>query len=166
VPVKDAEILKTIAAIGDHYQRNINNRFVRQALVQIKIPQVVWERIERLTTRSGYSDANGYQYEELYDMILAAATLVSQARKDVVPNVRSLAGRSASRGSSAEHGEAVLRDMAFSNLPANLGILADQVNELYMKTIELDKRDHPKTRCVYERVPELRDLGRLLIASV
>lgn len=165
MPVKDAELLKVIGRIGDHYQHNINNRFIRQALVHLMIPQSVWDSIERLTTKSGYSDANGYQFEELYEMILAAATLVSHARKHVVPNVRSFGGRPAGKASSADRGEAVLKDMAFGNFPANLGLFADQVNELYMKTIELDKKEHGNRKCAFERIPELRDIGKLLIAS-
>lgn len=165
MPVKDAELLKAIGIMGDHYQHNINNRYIRQALVHLMIPQPAWDGIERLTTKSGYSEANGYQFEELYEMILAAATLVSQARKHVVPNVRSLGGRPAGKPSPADRGEAVLKDMAFRNFPANLGLFADQINELYMKTVELDKRDHGNKKCVYERIPELRDIGKLLISS-
>jgi len=165
VPVKDAELLKTIARIGDHYQRNINNRYIRNALTHLSIPQVTWDRIERLTAKSGYAELNGYQYEELYEMVVAAATLVSTARKRIVPNVRSLVGKSGGRASGTNHGENVLREMAFTTLAANLGILADQVNELYLKVIELDKRDHTDTKCIYERLPELKELGKLLIAA-
>ena len=164
MPVKDADLLKTIDKIGDHYRRNINNRFIRQALVHLTIPQATWDRIERLTTKSGYADANGYQYEELYEMILSAATLVSQARKHVVPNIHTLSGRTAGR-SAPDRGEGVLREMAFRTFPSNLGILADQLNELYMKTVELDKRDSGSKKPIYERMPELRDIGKLLISS-
>jgi hypothetical protein len=164
VPVKDAELQKAIGRIGDHYQRNINNRFIRQALVQLTIPQSVWDNIERLTAKSEYAETNGYQLEELYQMILSAATLVSHARKHVVPNVRSLGGRPSGRPSSADRGEAVLKDMAFGNFSANLGLFADQVNELYMMTIALDKKEHGNRKCVFERIPELRDIGKLLIS--
>jgi hypothetical protein len=165
VPVKDADLMKTIERIGDHYQHNINSRYIRQALVQLMVPQAHWERIERLTTKSGYSEANGYQFEELYEMILSAANLISQARKHILPNTRAITGKAAGKGVPGDRGEGVLREMAFRNLPANLGIFADQINELYVKTVEIDKRDHANKKCVFERMPELRDLGKLLIAS-
>jgi hypothetical protein len=165
VPVKDAELVKAIDRLGDHYQRNISNRFIKQALSHLSIPQATWERIDRLTTKSGYAEANGYEFEELYEMILAAATLVSQARKHVVPSARTFGGRSGGRATAGDRGEGVLREMAFQTFPSNLMLFADLVNELYLKTVELDKRDHAGKKGVFERMPELRDLGKLLIAS-
>ena len=53
--------------------------------------------------------------------------------------------------------------MAINNFPANLGVFSDLINELYVKTVQQDKADHPGVRPVYERMPELKEIGRLLI---
>ena len=57
----------------------------------------------------------------------------------------------------------VLRDMAAQNFPVNLAILSDLIKELYMKTTELDRSEHEKKRPVYEQIPELKDIGKLLV---
>ena len=57
----------------------------------------------------------------------------------------------------------VLREMAAQNFPVNLAILSDLVNELYMRTTEIDRAEHEKKRPVYERIPELKDIGKLLV---
>lgn len=167
LPVKDADLVKMIDAISEHYRNNINNRYIRKALVTLQIPPDTWARIEKLTTKSGYAEANGYQYEELYEMILAAATLISHSRKHVVPNAARLGGRPApgAARTGGTSGEDVLREMAFRTLAQNLGIFADQIHTLYMRTVDLDKRDHVNKKCVYERMPELKDIGKLLIAT-
>ena len=59
----------------------------------------------------------------------------------------------------------VLRDMAAQTFPVNLGIFSDLVNELYVKTTNLDRQAHSKTRPVYERIPELKGIGKLLVTG-
>ncbi|HUI68920.1 MAG TPA: hypothetical protein VL354_00280 [Spirochaetia bacterium] len=155
--IKDSDIFKIVERIGDHYQNNISNRFIRKALVLIDLPQSEWDRLDSLTTKSEYYKNNGFQFEELYEMVIAAAHFIFQARTKMLPNLKSIIAQ----GSSDT--DKVLREMAAQNFPLNLGILSDQINELYMKTTGLDRDAHEKTRPVYERIPELKDLGRFLV---
>jgi hypothetical protein len=57
----------------------------------------------------------------------------------------------------------ILRKMAIDNFGANLSIFADITNELYVKTVALDKEEHQGQRAVYERIDELKEVGQLLI---
>jgi hypothetical protein len=77
----------------------------------------------------------------------------------MLPNIRNILAQGASDK------DRILRDMAAQNFPVNLAILADYVNELYMKTTVLDKAAHDKKRPVYERIPELKDLGKYLVTN-
>ena len=52
--------------------------------------------------------------------------------------------------------------MAINNFPANLGVFADLVNELYVRAVALDRAEHPKEKPVFEHLPELKELGKLL----
>jgi len=157
VPVKDAELFKLIDKLGEHYQNNINNRYLRQGLLGLTIDQQTWDRIESLAGPSDYHRLNGYHFEELYEMIISSATFVSRAHKELVPNLRTSLSGGADRD--------VLRDMVINNFAANLGIYADMINEVYMKTVALDRADHPAGRCVFEGIPGLKDIGKLLIAG-
>jgi hypothetical protein len=57
----------------------------------------------------------------------------------------------------------VLRDMAVNNFASNLKVLADLLNELYVKLVELDKADAKGHRPAYLSIPELEDIGQMLI---
>ncbi|MBN1834300.1 MAG: hypothetical protein JW820_00550 [Spirochaetales bacterium] len=156
-----------IEKIRNHYQNNINNRFVRKALLMMKVPRGTWDQIARLTEKSDLYKIQGYPYNELYEQIHAAATFVHQARIDVLPRLRSLLAGGTEpilgRQKPDQGQDPVLLQMAIENFPANLGLLADQLNELYLLAVELDKAEHLDKKPVYERMPELKELGRLLI---
>ncbi|MGO9411979.1 MAG: hypothetical protein ACLQCB_14675 [Spirochaetia bacterium] len=155
--IKDPEIFKIIERIGDHYQNNISNRFIRKVLILLDLPQSEWDRLDSLTTKTEYYKNQGFQFEELYEMVIAAAHFIYQARTKMLPNLKSIIAQG---GTDADR---VLREMAAQNFPLNLGVLSDQINELYMKTTSLDREAHDRKRPVYERIPELKDIGRFLV---
>ncbi|MGA2639384.1 MAG: hypothetical protein ABSG21_00615 [Spirochaetia bacterium] len=157
MPVKDPDIFRIVEKIGDHFQNNVSNRFIRKALVMLELQQAEWDRLENLTVKSEYYKQQGFQFDELYEMVLAAAHFIHQARMKMLPNIR---GVLAQGGTEQDR---VLRDMAAQNFGVNIAILSDLVNELYLKTTNLDRAAHEKKRPVYERIPELKDLGRLLV---
>jgi hypothetical protein len=155
--IKDPEIFKIIERIGDHYQNNISNRFIRKILVVLDLPQSEWDRLENLTSKSEYYKNQGFQFDELYEMVISAAHFIHQARTKLVPNMKSMIAQ------GAGDADRVLRDMAAQNFPVNLGILADMINELYMRTTALDRDAHESKRPIYERIPELKEIGRYLV---
>jgi len=157
VPVKDPDIFRIVEKIGDHFLNNVSNRFIRKALMILELQQAEWDRLENLTAKSEYYKQQGFQFDELYEMVLAAARFIYQARMKMLPNIRGMLAQ----GSTEQ--DRVLRDMAAQNFGVNLEILSDLINELYMKTTNLDRAAHEKKRPVYERIPELKDLGKLLV---
>jgi hypothetical protein len=169
VPIKDPDIFKLIERISEHYQSNISNRFVRKALMVLDLQQSQWEKLENLTGNSDYYRAQGYQFDELYEMIIAAAHFIYQARLRILPNARAVIGQGGDSFMARKQGgpdqDRVLRDMAAQNFPVNLGIFSDLVNELYMKTTNLDRIAHEKKKPVYEKIPELKEIGRYLVTA-
>jgi len=165
--IRDERVFKIIDKIRAHYQNNINNRFIRKAILMMKVPRGTWDALARLTEKTDLYKIQGYPYNELYEQIHAAATFVHHARIEVVPRLRSLTASGAdtlfSRQAAADNSDTVLLQMAIENFPANLGVFADMINELYVLAVELDKQDHPQGRAVHERMPELKELGKLLI---
>ena len=155
--IKDPDIFRIIEKVGDHFLNNVSNRFIRKALVVLELPQAEWDRLENLTNKTEYYKQNGCSYDELYEMVLAAAHFISQARQKLVPNIKGILAQAGSEK------DKVLRDMAAQNFPVNLAILSDLIKALYMKTTELDRSEHEKKRPVYEQIPELKDIGKLLV---
>ncbi len=156
--IKDPDIFRIIEKIGDHFQNNVSNRFTRKILLVLELQQAEWDRLENLTAKTDYYKQQGFQFDELYEMVLSAAHFIHEARIKLVPNIRSML---AVGGTEQDR---VLRDMAAQNFSVNLAILSDLINELYMRTTNIDRASHEKKRPVYERIPELKDLGRLLVS--
>jgi hypothetical protein len=161
--VRNEELFKIIDKIREHYHGNLNNRYMRKALLMMKVPRGTWDAIARLTEKTDFYKIQGYPYKELYEQIYAAATFVHHAKMDVAPRLRDLlAGGTDTMFSRGKPGEdKILLEMAINNFPANLGVFSDLINALYLKTVELDKVDNEKP--IFERMPELKELGRLLI---
>ena len=164
--IKVPDIYSIIEKIGDHYQKNINNRFMRKALLHLELPQSEWNRLDGLTAKSDYNKAQGFQLYELYEMVLAVAHFIYQARQKLIPNLKALMAQRVARGSEGPPDtEVILRDMAFHNFPMNLGILSDLINELYLMITSQDRQMHGKKQPDYEQIPELKELGRYLTPS-
>ena len=59
----------------------------------------------------------------------------------------------------------MLREMAVNNFSSNLQVFADLVNELYVCLVELDKESAKGHRPQYMSIPELSDVGRMLVGN-
>ena len=156
--VKNTQIFSIIDRISEHYDQNIYNRYLRKAFTDLTIEKGSWEKIEKLTQSSEYDRMQGYSFNELYDSIYAIAHFIKKVKTDVAPNLRFKLGNDKPSGN-----EKLLKDMAVINFDANLGLLADMVNELYLKTIELDRTEAAGRAPVYTRRAELNDVGKMLI---
>jgi hypothetical protein len=169
VPVKDGEIIKLIDKINDHFKKNITNRFLRKALLVMEVEQSVWDTLDGLGDKAAYGKLEGYRFHELYDLVVAAALFIHHAKKEIKPRLKSIlaSGSSSmlSRTGPETDRDKVLKEMAISNFDSNLSIYADLINELYCKTVELDKKMHPNTKCEYERNPDLQKVGQYLVDS-
>jgi hypothetical protein len=160
--VKNPEIFSVIESIGDHYRTNISNRFTRRALSAMTLDPGTWNLIEELTEKAENYRYQGYHLDELYSQILATARFVYQAKRQILPNLRYLASSSSAGGRMTET-DTVLREMAVNNFGPNLKILADKLNELYVKVAALDKESAGQKPAVYTTITELREIGRYLI---
>jgi len=162
--VKDQETFTLIDAIGSHYRANLNNRYVRQALVHMSLDTASWSLIESITEKSDYYRLQGYHFDELYERVLALARFIYHARREVQPHLRSLLSRGAPSGHSPAAGnDRVLREMAVNNFGSNLNILADLVDKLYQHVTSMDATQHKNETPVYKRNRELTELGRYLV---
>ncbi len=163
--IKNQDIVKLVEKSTLHYINNIYNRHIRKAFMTMQMSRASWETLERFTDKSDYYQVQGYQFQEIYEYIHAAATFVYHARNEVLPNLKSLLSGGSETMLSRQSGgsDLILRKMAIDNFGANLSIFADIINELYIKTVALDKEEHQGRRAVYERIDELKEVGQLLI---
>jgi hypothetical protein len=155
--VRDAQIIRLVERIGEHYRTNISNRFIRPALLQLSLEKQSWDLIEILTEKLEQFRYQGFLLDELYREIAASARFVSITRRELVPTLRNrLSG-------GATGPDRVLRDMAVNNFGSNLQLFADLLNELYVNLVELDKQAAKGHKPLYLQIPELQNIGQLLI---
>ena len=157
-PVKDAQILRLVERISDHYRTNISNRFIRPALLQLSLDKSTWDQIESFTEKFEQFQYQGFHLDELYHSIAAAAKFVYSVRRDITPSLRNRLG-----GGTANVSDKVLREMAINNFSFNLQLFADLLYDLYVKLAEIDVASSKGNRPLYQQIPELSDLGAQLI---
>jgi len=154
--IKDPHIVRLLEQIADHYKVNISNSFLRPVLLQIQIDKNTWDLIEILTEKMDLYRYQGFHLDELYRQIAACARFIEIARnKTTIRNKINLL--------PAGH-DKTLRDMAVSNFSSNLKVFSDLLNELYINLVEMDKKDAgTQKEPVYTQIPELYNIGRLLV---
>ena len=157
--IRDAQIVRLVERIGEHYRTNISNRFIRPTLLTLPLEKQSWDLIETLTEKIEQYRYQGFHLDELYRQIIAAARFVSVTRRDLSGTLRS---RLSGGGAGPDR---VLREMAVNNFSSNLQLFADLVNELYVCLVEIDKESSKGRRPLYMSIPELSDVGRMLVGN-
>ncbi|MCL2008372.1 MAG: hypothetical protein FWG77_09830 [Treponema sp.] len=153
--IRDAQIVRLVERIGEHYKTNISNRFLRPALLQLALEKQTWDNIETLTMKLEHFRYQGFQLDELYRQILASARFVALARRELLPNLRH-------RIMGDAGADKVLRDMAINNFNSNLQVFADHVGELYQNLLRIDNFRSKGRRPVHETIPEMIEVGSML----
>ena len=156
--IKDTQVIRLVEYIGEHYRANISNRFLRPLLLQLQLDKNTWDQIELLTEKIELFRYQGFHYDELYRQIFACARFVEAARNNIIPSLRT------KLGSLPTGPDKILREMAASNFGSNLQVFADNLNELYVMLVTMDKNAVSKTRpAIYTTIPELENVGKLLV---
>ncbi|MDR0290645.1 MAG: hypothetical protein LBI06_06900 [Treponema sp.] len=156
--VKDAQVMRLVERIGEHYKTNISNRFIRPALLQLQLDKSTWTNIEVLTEKSDQFRYQGYQFDEIYRQIAAMARFISATRREVAPSLRHRLSDGGASGS-----DRILRDMAVNTFSTNLKLFAELLNELYTRVVEIDVEQAKDKRPYYQQVPEFYNLGELIL---
>jgi hypothetical protein len=155
--IKDAQVMRLIERIGEHYRTNISNRFIRPALLQLPLDKTTWDNIETLTEKYEQFRYQGFHLDELYREVAATARFVAATRREVAPSLRSRLNNG-----SVGTGDKVLRDMAVNTFTANLNIFADLLKELYVRLVDIDVGGAKGKTPLYQQVPEYGTIEEML----
>ena len=153
--IKDANVVRLVDRIGEHYRNNVANRYLRPVLLQLQIDKTTWDQIEVLTEKMDQFSYHGFNIDELYRQIAACARLVEVAR-----NKTSIKNRMKALPTGGQ--DKVLVDMAVSNFSSNLQVFANLLNELYGCLVEIDKKNSGNKPPVYTQIYELYNIGQLI----
>lgn len=160
MPVFDYEVFDKLDELKRQYESNMSNSFIRSALISLDLPYEIRSGIEGITDKLDYYKQQGYRFEEIYNGIYGMALFIYRARMEVVPSLKNSPSLS-----NVSNSEKILASMAADNLKANLNILADRLNELYLCVVRIDVDSHKVKQPVYKRIPDLEKIGQLLTSS-
>ena len=160
MPVQDYEINGQIGRINEHVDTILNNAFIRKSLSKIVIPHEYQAGMDILLSNSENYKINCYLFDELYRGILGMAMWSYRARTEMLPELKYHLS-----GESMPEMDRLREQMALDNLKSNLAILADEINNLYIKTVAFDKVSHTRKPPVYQRMKEMEDLGQFLTSD-
>jgi hypothetical protein len=155
--ITDPNIIGQIEFIITHFKTNITNWLMRPVLLHLPIDKQIWDEIDAFTNRDKQLEFQGIPLEELYRHLFSISTFVAAVRRDLPSVIR--------RCRSIEYSESdkVYRNMAVNNFSSNIKVLADQLNDLYCKAVELDKLYVEKDQQpLYLSVPAYQEIGKML----
>jgi hypothetical protein len=147
--------MRLLEQVENHYQANIATPFIRPALLQLPLDPQDWSQIEMLTRKQARNQ--GFDLDDLYRKISAAARFICLVRRDLLPSLR------IRLRDDIAPSHKVFRNMAINNFGSNLQVFADLLNELYLVLVELDRQRSRGRIPLYLRIPELLDVGRMLV---
>jgi hypothetical protein len=154
--IRDSVVISLVERISTHYQNNISSRFIRPVLLQMGLEKPIWDLIDSFTSQS--ERYREFVVDELYRQIAAMARFVAVARRDLAPSIKSRVGSGGATGQ-----ETVLRDMAVATFPANINVLAENLNQLYDVVVKIDQADNRNGRKpIWPQISELADVKRNL----
>ena len=159
--VDDRIIAEIIVRIGRHYNEDIATRFLRPLFAQILSNIDLSRHIVDLTEHSDDFVLQGFHLDDLYYDIIALARFIYLVRRDVLPNINSIAEANTKMATA----DKVYRNMAFSNLAPNLNLLSSMVLELYRATLQYDTKMAGHSKTVASRITSLADIERLLTGT-
>lgn len=159
--VDDRVIAEIVVRIGKHYSDNIATRFLRPLFAQILSNAELSRHILELTEYAEDFVVRGFHIDDLYYDIIALARFIYLVRRDVLPNITSLAESNVNVTSA----DAVYHTMAFSNLGPNINLLSSMLLELYHTTLAYDKKISGRRKTVASRIADLSEVERLLMQS-
>ena len=160
MPVQNYDINQQIDKLADQHDIILNNASIRKAMSRISIPHEYQSGMDILMSRSEAYKVNGYLFDELYRGIIGLAMWSYRARTEVLPELKYHLN-----GDHKSEMDRLKEQMALENMGSNLAILTDEINNLYILTVDADKAAHSKKPPVYTRMKELSGIGQYLTSD-
>ncbi len=158
--IHDFGIDSRVERVVARYNVIMDNAFLRKVFSKIVLPMEHENGKEILISKSESYRLNGYLFNDLYQGILGLAIWLYLARTEILPELKYRL-----TDGSASPADRIREQMAIENLKSNLDILTDELNNLYIYTVETDKASHKKKPPVYQRMKELQKLGQYLTSN-
>ena len=133
------EIKQHMNEIREHFEKNLNNKYVKNILLKLDIPTDVKHNMNIiLDYKTLYFDSRG-TLDDMYSSLKAITFFIKEIRARVIPNINTYSGTSFfSSTSNKDPNDRILYQMAVKNYPMNIKILARLIYDLLNMVIDYD----------------------------
>ncbi len=160
------EIKQYINEVKNHFDTNLNNKYVKNILLKLDLPLDVRHNMNIIMDlKTLYFDSKG-SIEDIYSSINAIAYFIREIRVKVLPNIYSYTGTSffSSSGNNNPN-DNILFQMAVKNYAMNVKILAKLTYNLLKMVLEYDKTNFAKDPA-YIHVKKLDEILNFLQEAI
>jgi hypothetical protein len=156
---KDKNIHDIIGKLKNQYQLFIHNQFINYYLLNSDIPTNDWLDIEGLINANKYYEAEGYDFNKLYDQILTFTAFLTKIKKEILLKMKD---ESEYRMKRMSPDNKILFKMTLDNMSANLKTFYDIITELFVDVTKMDIKLHGEENLLYNKLPYLKEIEKRL----
>jgi len=156
---KDKNICNIIGKLRNQYQVLITNQFINYYLLNSDIPKNDWIDIEGLINANKYYEAEGYDFNKLYDQILTFTAFLTKIKKEILLKMKD---ESEYRMKRMSPNNKILFKMTLDNMSANLKTFYDIITELFVDVTKMDIKLHGEENLLYNKLPYLKEIEKRL----
>ncbi len=132
--VSAEDIKKTVKDIQNHYNTNVNNKYVKKALLRMDVPLHVAQNMDFLLKGDLYYIDSRGAVEDLYMGVAATMDYIDMIVKNVLPHVTFTGADFVTKDAN----ERVMAQMAFKNYGMNVEIFRKKVCDFFTLLTEYD----------------------------
>jgi hypothetical protein len=156
------EIKQCINDLRNHYETNVNNKYVKNIILKLDIGAEIRHRMGILLDyKTLYFDSKGTIFD-LYTSINSIIVFIKEIKAQVFPNIAAYAGGTFLSGSpDKDPNDKVLFQMAVKNYPMNIKILVKLTYRLYNMIIEYDNANFTQSPA-YLQIKNFDEISKYL----
>ncbi len=160
------EIIQAINEMKLHFDKNLNNKYVRNVLLKLDITSDIKHNMNILLDyKTLYFDSKG-TIDDIYSSIRAIAFFIKEVQIRVLHNITAYTGDTFFGASaSSDSNDRILFQMAIKNYPMNIKFFAKMCFNLLKMVIEYDK-DNFTTNPAYESIKNFEEIGNSLKSAI
>ena len=139
---KQDEIIQKINELKVHFDKNLNNKYVKNIILRLDIGSDIKHNMGILLDyKSLYFDSKG-TIDDLYSSIRAVSFFIREVQLKVLPNISNFTADSfLNAKSSKDPNDRILYQMAIKNYPMNIKILGKMSLELLKMIVQYDREN-------------------------
>ena len=156
---RNSDIQSLVERLSEHYRQNVASLYLRPAFFRLEVSRQDWDHIEAVAEKTALYRQQGWHLDELYACLVSLARFIQKARRQILPDARSVA---LGNLRDTAPNQKIKAEMAAANFGSNLGVLASMILELFQRCKDEEAALAPGVVPAWKKEPGIGQLGELL----